>query len=108
MTRCRPSRAGSDMVGRPCLSGSIARTTGATRARARRGPPCRESAWYLLRYPSTESAGRAFDRELTRKWLPVSTYIGGNEHAVLHLMYSRFITMALHDLGLLAFEETYG
>jgi len=66
-----------------------------------------DSAWYFLRYPSTEFADRAFDRELTRKWLPVSTYIGGNEHAVLHLMYSRFVTMALHDLGLLPFEEPY-
>jgi leucyl-tRNA synthetase len=66
-----------------------------------------DSAWYFLRYPSTEFAGRAFDRELTRKWLPVSTYIGGNEHAVLHLMYSRFTTMVLHDLKLLDFEEPY-
>jgi len=66
-----------------------------------------DSAWYFLRYPSTEFADRAFDREITRKWLPVSTYIGGNEHAVLHLMYSRFTTMVLHDLKLLAFEEPY-
>ncbi|MBI2071771.1 MAG: leucine--tRNA ligase [Gemmatimonadetes bacterium] len=66
-----------------------------------------DSAWYFLRYPSTEFVDRAFDAELTRKWLPVSTYIGGNEHAVLHLMYSRFITMVLHDLKLLPFEEPY-
>ncbi len=66
-----------------------------------------DSAWYFLRYPSTEFADRAFDRDLTSKWLPVSTYIGGNEHAVLHLMYSRFTTMVLHDLKLLPFEEPY-
>jgi leucyl-tRNA synthetase len=47
------------------------------------------------------------DAELTRKWLPVDTYIGGNEHAVLHLMYSRFITMALHDIGVVPFAEPF-
>ena len=66
-----------------------------------------DSAWYFLRYPSTEFADRAFDAELTRRWLPVDSYIGGNEHAVLHLMYARFITMALHDLEWLEFEEPF-
>ncbi len=66
-----------------------------------------DSAWYHLRYPSTEFADRPFDPARTRKWLPVSTYIGGNEHAVLHLLYSRFISMVLKDLGHIHFEEPY-
>jgi leucyl-tRNA synthetase len=66
-----------------------------------------DSSWYFLRYPSTDFDDRPFDEELTRKWLPVDTYIGGNEHAVLHLLYSRFITMVLKDLGHLDFEEPY-
>jgi leucyl-tRNA synthetase len=66
-----------------------------------------DSSWYFLRYPSTRYDDRAFDAELSRKWLPVDSYIGGNEHAVLHLMYSRYITMVLHDLGLLEFEEPF-
>ena len=66
-----------------------------------------DSAWYFLRYPSTEFDDRPFDPARTRKWLPVTSYIGGNEHAVLHLLYSRFITMVLHDLGQLDFEEPF-
>ena len=66
-----------------------------------------DSAWYFLRYPSTEFDDRPFDQMRTRTWLPVSTYIGGNEHAVLHLLYSRFITMVLHDLGHVDFEEPF-
>lgn len=66
-----------------------------------------DSAWYFLRYPSVGFNDTAFDRSLTTKWLPVDMYIGGPEHSVLHLLYSRFITMALHDLGFLAFDEPF-
>ena len=48
-----------------------------------------------------------FDTALIRSWLPVDCYIGGNEHAVLHLLYARFVTMALHDLGHLDFDEPF-
>ncbi len=66
-----------------------------------------DSAWYFLRYPSTEFHDQPFDKERTKTWLPVDSYIGGEEHAVLHLMYSRFTTMVLHDLGHLETEEPY-
>jgi leucyl-tRNA synthetase len=66
-----------------------------------------DSSWYFLRYPSTEFTDRPFDRQRTGTWLPVTTYIGGNEHAVLHLLYSRFMTMVLKDQGQLAFEEPF-
>ncbi len=66
-----------------------------------------DSAWYFLRYPSSDVDDEPFDPTLTRKWLPVTSYIGGNEHAVLHLLYSRFITMVLHDAGNIDFEEPY-
>jgi len=66
-----------------------------------------DSAWYFLRYPSAHRADVPFDPVLTRKWLPVHSYLGGNEHAVLHLLYARFITMVLHDAGHLALEEPF-
>ncbi len=66
-----------------------------------------DSAWYFLRYPSVGLDDVPFDNNLTKKWLPVDTYIGGNEHAVLHLLYSRFVTMVLHDMDYLDFEEPY-
>jgi len=66
-----------------------------------------DSGWYFLRYASTDFDDRPFDPEITEKWLPVDMYIGGQEHAVLHLLYSRFLTMVLHDLGHLDFEEPF-
>jgi leucyl-tRNA synthetase len=66
-----------------------------------------DSAWYFLRYPSTAFDDRPFEGQRTRRWLPVHMYIGGEEHSVLHLLYARFITMALHDLGHIPFEEPF-
>ena len=66
-----------------------------------------DSAFYFFRYPSTSFDDRMMDAELTKKWLPVNMYIGGNEHAVLHLMYTRFITMAFKDIGLIDFDEPF-
>jgi len=66
-----------------------------------------DSAWYFLRYPSATRDDIPFDRERTKTWLPVNSYIGGNEHAVLHLLYSRFITMVMKDGGFIDFEEPF-
>jgi len=66
-----------------------------------------DSAWYYLRYPSTEYDDRPFDAALTEKWLPVDMYMGGIEHVRRHHLYARFVTMALHDQGLLPFAEPF-
>ena len=66
-----------------------------------------DSAWYFLRYPTVGNDDVPFDATVTKKWLPVDSYIGGNEHAVLHLLYSRFITMVLNEAGFLDFEEPF-
>jgi leucyl-tRNA synthetase len=66
-----------------------------------------DSSWYFIRYPSAGRDDVPFDAAMTKRWLPVNSYIGGNEHAVLHLLYSRFITMVLHEAGYLGFEEPF-
>ena len=66
-----------------------------------------DSAWYFLRYPSVDHKDAPWDPETTKKWLPVNSYIGGAEHAVLHLMYARFMTMVFYDWGLTDFEEPF-
>jgi leucyl-tRNA synthetase len=64
-----------------------------------------DSGWYHLRYPSVGYDDAPFEPELTEKWLPVDMYIGGKEHAEGHLLYFRFLTMVLHDLGFVPREE---
>lgn len=65
------------------------------------------SSWYYLRYPNPNCADRPFDSELVSKWLPVDQYVGGAEHAVMHLLYARFITKVLYDKGLINFDEPF-
>jgi leucyl-tRNA synthetase len=66
-----------------------------------------DSAWYFLRYPSTEFDDRPWDPDRTAVSLPVDFYAGGPEHVQRHHLYARFMTMALHDLGLVPFEEPF-
>jgi leucyl-tRNA synthetase len=69
-----------------------------------------DSSWYFLRYPSikfTSATKIPFDTLITKEWLPVDLYFGGAEHSVLHLMYSRFVTHMLYDLGYLNFQEPF-
>ncbi len=66
-----------------------------------------DSAWYFFRYIDHQNKSQPFDKLRARKWLPVQRYIGGAEHAVLHLLYSRFLTMAFKDMKLIGFEEPF-
>lgn len=65
------------------------------------------SSWYYMRYSDPKNSEKPFSKELVDKWLPVDQYVGGIEHAILHLLYSRFFTKALKDLGLLSFDEPF-
>ncbi|MBU5488213.1 leucine--tRNA ligase [Clostridium sp. MSJ-8] len=65
------------------------------------------SSWYYLRYPDNKNDEKPFDTELINKMLPVDKYVGGPEHACMHLLYARFITKALRDMGYLNFDEPF-
>ncbi|HYT79308.1 MAG TPA: leucine--tRNA ligase [Actinomycetota bacterium] len=66
-----------------------------------------DSSWYFLRFASPHDDREAWSRESVERWLPVDTYSGGIEHAILHLLYSRFVVKALYDLGYLGFVEPF-
>jgi leucyl-tRNA synthetase len=66
-----------------------------------------DSSWYFLRYCDARNDSAAWDPEVLKQWMPVDQYIGGVEHAILHLMYARFFTKALADLGHLSFQEPF-
>jgi leucyl-tRNA synthetase len=66
-----------------------------------------DSSWYFLRYPDARNEQQVFDSSKTNDWMPVDQYVGGIEHAILHLLYSRFFTKVLRDRGLLNFDEPF-
>ena len=66
-----------------------------------------DSSWYFLRYCSPSYEGGPFDVEAVRRWNPVYLYVGGSEHAILHLMYSRFFIKVMHDMRMLDFDEPF-
>ena len=65
------------------------------------------SSWYFLRFADPQNSDRPFDSEAVKRWLPVQQYVGGIEHAILHLLYSRFFTKALKDRGLISINEPF-
>jgi len=66
-----------------------------------------DSSWYMFRYVSPRDENQVFDKNDVNKWCPVDFYIGGIEHATMHLIYSRFFSIVMHEMGLIDFEEPF-
>ncbi|MBU3912283.1 MAG: leucine--tRNA ligase [Candidatus Omnitrophica bacterium] len=112
------AKGGSSSGGKPCTESPLKHIKSFINAKC---PKCNnkakreidtmdtfvDSSWYFLRYLSPKDDKRPFDKALVNKWLPVDQYIGGVEHAILHLMYSRFIIKVLHDMGHVNFNEPF-
>lgn len=97
-----PLAAISDWVNTPCPS-----CKGPGKRETNTMPQWAGSCWYFLRYPNPDLTDKPWSKEDMQYWLPVDLYVGGIEHAILHLLYSRFYVKVLHDLGHLPFDEPF-
>ena len=97
-----PLARATDWINAPCPSCG---KTGTRETSTMAGFAC--SSWYFLRFASPRENGRPFDPKAVRKWLPVDMYVGGAEHAVMHLIYARFFTKVMYDAGMVEFQEPF-
>src|SRR5699024_6291958 len=95
-----PTRRSSDLVSCPTCDGPAQRDTDTMDTFV-------DSSWYYMRFVSANNADEIWDRDKLDRWGPVDQYVGGVEHAILHLLYSRFFTKALFDMDLVNFTEPF-